>query len=251
MTASSQDKYTETAFWDTVAAQRVYAAFDDDEYDEAFDWALGDNLRDLRIVDVGSAAGVSAARLASRGAVVVGIDLSPEQVKRAKELWIDYPERIDFVVGDAENLEIEDSSVDVCFFGGVLHHFPSRAKVYVEALRILKPNGKFVALEPNLLDFLERIEWAIARWRGKLLPYEEPINPFKMSDEMREAGFEQVLFTTFRNDIPFLAQLPLLRFFFSRQKGFAIKTPLLRWINAWRPPAHRGTFFVIQGRRII
>lgn len=249
MKKSGQDKFSEAAFWDTVANQRVYAAFDDHEYGEVFSWALGENINDLNIIDVGSASGVSAALLASRGAKVVGVDISPELIKQSKLLWKDYSERINFIVGDAENLEIADASVDACFFGGVLHHFPIRDRVYNEAFRILKPGGEFIAIEPNLLDFLERIEWTVARWRGKLSPNEEPIDPRIMSYEMSKAGFRQIDFITTRHDIPFLAQIPILKFFFSRQKGFIIKRPLLGLINVFRPPPNRGTFFVIRGRR--
>jgi len=249
MNASGQDKFGETSFWDMIASQRVYAAFDDQEYEEIFSWAMGDRLDDLRIIDIGSASGVSAALLASRGAKVIGVDISPELIKQSKTLWKDYSERIDFMVGDAENLEIEDASVDFCFFGGVLHHFPIRDKVYKEAFRILKPGGKFVAIEPNFLDFLERIEWVIAGWRGKLSPNEDPIDPKIMSEELSDAGFGNIEFITTRHDVPFLAQLPILRNFFSRQKGFVIKKPLLTLVNALRPPTSRGTFFVIQGQR--
>jgi hypothetical protein len=34
---SQQDKFAETAFWDKVAKQRVYAAFDNDEYEALID----------------------------------------------------------------------------------------------------------------------------------------------------------------------------------------------------------------------
>jgi SAM-dependent methyltransferase len=243
---STQKKDAEAAFWDKVARERIYAAFDKEEYENYID-TLGADLTGKTIVDIGSAAGVSAALFAARGATVYGIDISPELIAQAKTLWPEYQDRLHFQVGDAEKLELKDASVDGCFFGGVLHHFPDRDGVYAEAARILKPGGRFIAVEPNRLDFLELIEWGVAELRGKLSPNEYPIDPFSMKTEMQTHGFSPVRFWTVRHDIPFLGQLPLLRMAFSRQKGFWFKRPLLRLIDAFRAPEKRGTFFVIDG----
>jgi SAM-dependent methyltransferase len=245
----AQDKAFEAAFWDLIAQQRVYAAFDPPEYEAIFDRALGGRLEGRRILDVGSASGVSAALLAARGASVVGIDISPGLIAQAQRLWQAYGERIAFSVGDAEALAYPDGTFDCCFFGGVLHHFPDRAKVYVEALRVLKPGGMLLAIEPNCLDLMERVEWAVAGWRGRLSSNEAPLNPHRVAQEIEARGYRAVEFWTTRHDIPVLNQFPLLNRFFSRQRGFAIKTPVLRMIDRFRPPDHRGTFFVVKGIR--
>jgi len=246
VTGSTQKKDAEAAFWDKVAQERIYAAFDKEEYESYID-SLGKDLTGKTIVDIGSASGVSAALFAARGAIVYGIDISPELIAQAKTLWPEYEDRLHFQVGDAENLDFEDNSVDACFFGGVLHHFPERERVYAEAARILKPGGRFIAVEPNRLNGLELIEWGIADLRGKLSPNEYPIDPQVMKSEMMAHGFSPVNFVPVRFDIPFLAQLPLLRYGFSRQKGFWFKRPMLKFIDAFRAPENRGTFFVIDG----
>lgn len=249
MTQSTQNKYSEVTFWDLVAKQRVYAAFDKEEYEAIFDRTLGHDLTGKTVLDIGSASGVSAAILAAKGAQVIGLDISPELITQAKHLWKDYADRLEFKVGDAENLDCSDGTVDACFFGGVLHHFPDCSRVYAEAQRVLKPGGKFIAIEPNRLDVLERIEWAIADLRGKLSPNEYPIDPRAMGQDLRLHGFQNIRYWTTRHDIPFLSQLPILRQFFSRQKGFEIKQPILRVINAMRPPENRGTFFILEGEK--
>lgn len=241
-----QNKSGEQAFWDKVAKERIYAAFDDIEYINLFDKTMGQELSGRIAVDIGCASGVSAALLAARGADVCGIDISPELIDQATQLWPEYAQFIKFTVGDAENIDIEDNSVDYCFFGGVLHHFPDKDKVYTEALRILKPGGKFIALEPNKLDLFERIEWKVARLRGKLSPNEYPIDPVAMKGEMVTCGYEHVSFWVTRHDIPVLAQFPLLKNFFNRKKGFWLKRPILRLVNFFRSPEQCGTFFVIE-----
>lgn len=246
---SQQDKFAETAFWDRVAGQRVYAAFDNEEYDALMDAVWGKDMTGLSIADIGSAAGVSAALFAARGAKVIGIEIAPELVAQARELWRDYADRIDFRIGDAEHLELPDNSLDAVFFGGVLHHIPQLDQVYAEARRVLKPGGKFVAIEPNRLDFLELIEWGAADLRGKLTPNEYPIDPLAMRRDLLSEGFIGPRFWTTRHDIPVLAQFPLLKDIFSRQKGFAIKDPLLKLIDAFRAPECRGTFFVMVAEK--
>lgn len=250
MNSGSQDKFSEVAFWDLVARQRVYAAFDDDEYNAVFDRTLGKALAGQTIIDVGCASGVSAALLASRGAKVIGIDISPELIAQSKNLWKDYEGRIDFQVGDAENLDLPDASVDACFFGGVLHHFPDVERTLIESRRILKPGGQFIAFEPNRLDWLELVEWGVADLRGKLSPNEYPIDPQAMKRQLTAAGFSKVQFWTTRQDIPVLAQVPLVKRFFNRKRGYGVKRPILRFINAFRPPEARGTFFVISATKI-
>ncbi len=242
----SQEKDAERLHWDKVAKERIYAAFDKQEYLDIFNAAFDKDLTGKRIVDIGCASGVSAALFAARGANVVGIDISPELIAQAKALWTEYADRLDFTVGDAEAMDEADGGVDACFFGGVLHHFPDRTRVYREALRVLKPGGLLVAVEPNRLDVFERIEWAVADLRGKLSPNEYPIDPFAMRRETLEAGFAEASFRTMRHDIPVLAQCPVLKRFFNRQKGFGVKRPLLRFCNAFRAPENRGTFFVMK-----
>lgn len=249
MIESAQDKYSETAFWDKVANQRVYAAFDDNEYEELFDKVLSKDLSGMVIADVGSASGVSAAILAARGAKVIGIEISPELVTQANSLWSEYADRLEFRVGDAENLDMADESLDAIFFGGVLHHIPLLEEVYSESLRVLKPGGIFFAIEPNQLDVMERIEWAIADLRGKLTPNEYPINPWEAKKDLLNIGFKKINFWTTRNDIPFLAQFPVLKWMFNRKKGFYIKKPILRFINAFRAPSHRGNFIVLSAKK--
>ena len=139
--------------------------------------------------------------------------------------------------------------MDAVFFGGVLHHIPDLSRDYSEPHRVLRPGGKIVAIEPNRRDFLELIEWGVADLRGKLSPNEYPIDPLVMRAELRGAGFSSPRFWTTRHDIPVLAQLPVLKQFFSRQSGFGLKGPLLKVIDAFRPPEARGTFFVMVAEK--
>lgn len=246
---SQQDKFAETAFWDHMARQRVYAAFDKEEYEALIDEVWNHDMSGLAMADIGSASGVSVALFAAHGACVTGIEIALELVAQARELWRKYADRIDFQVGDVVHLELPEASLDSVFFGGVLHHIPDLREVCAEEQRILKPGGKFVAIDPNRLDFLDRLEWGVADLRGMLTPNEYPIDPLAMQRNVREAGFTKLRCWTTRHDIPVIAQLPVVRHFFSQQKGVAIKRPLLKLIDAFRALECRGNFFVMVGEK--
>jgi len=249
MRTNKQLKDSEKKFWNIVAGQRIYAAFDDDEYNSVFDVFLGEDLSGKLILDIGSASGVSAALLANRGAVVCGLDISEKLVEQSNELWKDYGDKIKFQVGDAESLDFDDCSVDICFFGGVLHHIPDLTNVIAEVRRVLKPNGLFVAMEPNKLDWLELVEWKIAGLRGKLSPNEYPIDPELLSYQLSANNFYDQTYKLFRRDIPFFAQIPILKIFCSRSKGWWLKKPLLAVVDFFCLDNCKGNFFMIAAKK--
>jgi SAM-dependent methyltransferase len=67
---------------------------------------------------------------------------------------LDLPDDVEFHTGSAENLSaISSDSVDVCFSSNFFEHLPSKEvldRVLAEALRVLKPGGLYVAMQPNL-----------------------------------------------------------------------------------------------------
>jgi ArsR family transcriptional regulator len=79
---------------------------------------------------------------------VVGIDRSPDVLKRARAL----AERrgvknITWKRGDMEKLPLEDTSVDVVLLSQALHHAADPARAMSEAARVLRPGGRVVALD--------------------------------------------------------------------------------------------------------
>jgi ubiquinone/menaquinone biosynthesis C-methylase UbiE len=86
--------------------------------------------------------------MARYGARVTGIDISAASIDTARARLAEngFAERSHFVVGDAENTDFPDSSFDVIFCGGVLHHLDV-TKAYPELARILKPGGAILCSE--------------------------------------------------------------------------------------------------------
>jgi SAM-dependent methyltransferase len=94
-----------------------------------------------RVLDVACGTGVVALTAARLGAVVTGLDLTPQLIERAREnasiMHLDGT----FVQGDVEELPFEDASFDVVVsqFGHMFAPRPERA--IAEMLRVLKPGG--------------------------------------------------------------------------------------------------------------
>ena len=121
-------------------------------------------------VEIGSGLGRLCRALSERFDRVVGLDISEEMVRRAREFVPD--ERITFEVGNGTDLRpLADASADLVLTFTVFQHIPDVAMIegYVrEAGRVLKPGGVFVfqwnntpgarrwALRRSLLGFLQR-----------------------------------------------------------------------------------------------
>ena len=96
------------------------------------------NLTSKKVLLLGCGTGEESQLLGEYGAIdMVGIDLSQESIRLAKET---YP-NIEFAVGDMHQLEFEDSSFDFVYSSLTIHYSSKPGDVYKELFRILKPGG--------------------------------------------------------------------------------------------------------------
>jgi MPBQ/MSBQ methyltransferase len=116
-------------------------------------WAGLDTLpQGTTVLDVGCGIGGSSRILArDYGFSTTGITISPQQVRRARELT---PEGLDakFQVDDALNLSFPDNSFDVVWSIEAGPHMPDKARYGEEMLRVLKPGGILVVADWNQRD---------------------------------------------------------------------------------------------------
>ncbi|AJF97164.1 methyltransferase type 11 [Pandoravirus inopinatum] len=75
---------------------------------------------------------------------VTGIDLSTDQLARAKALCSATDARLGFAQGPAERLPLGDASVDRIYTVEALQHFDSPSAFVTEAARCLAPGGRLV-----------------------------------------------------------------------------------------------------------
>jgi ubiquinone/menaquinone biosynthesis C-methylase UbiE len=99
------------------------------------------------ILDVGSGAGQIVKHLlkyAPADARIVGIDLSPEMLRRARQrLRSDRPE---FIAADVTNLPFADESFDCVTCGYVLEHLPDPRVGLRELHRVMTPGARMLLL---------------------------------------------------------------------------------------------------------
>ena len=96
--------------------------------------------RESHVLDVASGTGESARVLNSHfGCRVTGVDLSMKNVARAS---LEASSRLQFVVGDAEDLPIGDAAVDVVFCECALCTFPQMDVALAEMRRVLEKRGR-------------------------------------------------------------------------------------------------------------
>jgi ubiquinone/menaquinone biosynthesis C-methylase UbiE len=104
------------------------------------------------VLDVGCGTGALAIlakkQVGARG-VVYGVDASPEMVARAREKAKRAGVDLVLAEGAAQDLPLPEAQVDVVLSTLVLHHLPRKVRpdIVREAKRVLKPGGRFLAVD--------------------------------------------------------------------------------------------------------
>ena len=98
------------------------------------------------VLDVGSGAGFDsliAARQVGPSGRGIGVDMTDAMLDKARTAaQAAGLENVEFRKGLAEELPLEDASVDVAISNGVINLCPDKAAVYREIFRVLKPGGR-------------------------------------------------------------------------------------------------------------
>jgi ArsR family transcriptional regulator len=104
--------------------------------------------RNLVLADVGCGTGSLSFELARFAQKVIGIDLSQEMLRRARNLAKERQLRnVEFRRGDALKLPLESHSVDAAFCVMVLHFLPDPQAAVAELCRITRAGGTVVVVD--------------------------------------------------------------------------------------------------------
>ena len=99
-----------------------------------------------RVVDVGCGAGIDsliAARMVGPDGQVVGVDMTPEMLARARRAADEAgAANVEFRDGYMEALPVPDGWADVVISNGVLNLTPDKSKALGEMARVLTPTGR-------------------------------------------------------------------------------------------------------------
>jgi len=142
------------------------------------------------VVDMGCGTGEFSNELRKYNLNVIGIDISEKSIQACKEK---YGKNIQFNVQDIEQTECEDESVDIIFFGGILHHFPTRKKVFKEAYRILKKGGRIFAFDPNHNNLIIWVYRELLGIKTQKTENEVLIKAKEIEEELKSAGFKEFM----------------------------------------------------------
>lgn len=98
------------------------------------------------VLDLGSGSGMDtfvAGMHVTETGTVTGIDMTEEQVEKARNLAVDNGfHNVEFHQGYIENLPFEDESFDAVISNGVINLSAEKNRVFEEVSRVLKPEGR-------------------------------------------------------------------------------------------------------------
>ena len=156
--------------------------------------ALASLKKGETVLDLGSGGGFDcflAANRVGKTGKVIGVDMTPEMLDKAREnARKSKYENVEFRLGEIENLPVADSTVDVIISNCVINLSPDKKRVFKEAFRVLKPNGRLMVSDIVLLKKLpEAIRKNVQAYVGCLSGAEMKNKYLQM---IEDAGFQQV-----------------------------------------------------------
>ena len=150
----------------------------------------------MRVADLGCGVGGPLREIARfSGAKIVGVNISAYQLERAQRKTEEagLTHLAEFVEADFTDIDEPDNSFDAIYAIEATPHAPDRAAVFAEALRLLKPGGRFASYEWCLTDRFDTENPDHLRIKNDIevgAATQEIIFTHEVDAAMRDVGFE-------------------------------------------------------------
>ena len=143
------------------------------------------------VLDIGCGTGIFSRYFAGTGATVTSMDISPELIEQAKK---ETALPITYLIGDAERLPFPDGSFDVVAGSSILHHLDPVVALK-EVFRVLRPGGRCVFAEPNMMNPQIAIQKNIPFIKEMLgdSPDERAFFRWQIAGLLRKLSFSEVI----------------------------------------------------------
>ncbi|REG61255.1 glycosyl transferase family 1 [Paraburkholderia sp. BL6669N2] len=126
----------------------------------------------MRVLDIACGEGYGSYALSSLAASVVGVDISEEAVRHAQAHYRHQALNLEFRVGSAAAIPLEDASVDLVVSFETIEHHDQHEAMIREIKRVLRPGGVLVISSPNKYEYSDVTGYANP-WHVKELYLDE------------------------------------------------------------------------------
>lgn len=163
------------------------------------------------VLDIASGSGYGTKILADDSKHVYGVEIDPDAVAYSVEHF-DAP-NIDFIVGSANKIPLDDDSVDVVVTFETIEHVEDYKTYIDEVDRVLRPDGVLLISTPNDLEFPEGNHFHLHEFQySELIDLLKP--KFKHIESYYQATYKAVVIGS-ADIISTEAHLPIVTYNFS------------------------------------